>query len=287
MTIPSLCFSSRVIAIGCALALASSDSIAQDRTSTTTTATRTSTTTATRVQPMWEPNLSSLLGAATSSSTFTIPGGGGDILNTQLWFKMTKLIATNTTDDASPDDEVYAIVGAVVLNWDKLWESKAYVRATPVYKDMSPGDIRSLNIPVWGWDNDLTIPIRSAKDIVLRISLYEHDSGMPFLAAAAAQAEIGKVISGLHPGYTYSEVYEKISHAFYMGVYPNATKAGDDVIGSYVTEGIFLTNDDLQSARSGTIVKKEKIFVSGIGDEPGKYTLRFQLGKDGVSSVVW
>ena len=56
-------------------------------------------------------------------------------------------------------------------------------------------------------------------------------------------------------------------------------------MGNY-TKGILFTAEQLTAAANGGVAKTEVSFGRS-GSSEGKYILRFQLGKSGISTVSW
>ena len=64
-----------------------------------------------------------------------------------------------------------------------------------------------------------------------------------------------------------------------------STCTADERVGNY-TKGILFTAEQLAAAANGGVAKTEVSFGQS-GSSEGKYILRFQLGKSGISTVSW
>ena len=278
MTGQSLVHASRIAVAGGALVIAFTPALAQDTRTTTSTSTRT-TTSGTTIAPAPAP---------APAPSFIIPGGS-NIEATPLWMKATKLICEVQTDDGSPNDEAYAIIASVALNWDRLWESKVRVASTRIYEDMNGGDFRALSLPVWGPPDGDAMAVRSPKDALIMVDVWEHDNANVFIATQVVLANLIAKVGTLHPGYSYADVssmlYETFYHSMTQTLQSDNAGGDDDLTHPQIVK---LYAEDLDAARSGTVVKKALTFfdTQGGGDR-GKYVLRLQLGKQGVSSVPW
>ena len=227
---------------------------------------------------------------------FTIPGGAGSILETPLWIKMTRIFCDITTDDGNPSDEVYAIAVAVDLNRQQPSQSKVLAYATSVYDDMDAGDYRAPNLSVWGTPDGLAFPIRDPHDAIVLILLVESDGHVtPLIAAAMAQGAVMNRLKAIPAGADYGALVADLSEYIQRGVhsviiYGGVSGAGnweaDDFVGS--PTHLPVSEGELSAARAGTIVKKTMTvaYPAGSGIR-GRYSLRFQLGKAGLSTVPW
>jgi hypothetical protein len=219
--------------------------------------------------------------------SFLIPGGATSAAMTPLWIKATKLICETQTDDGSPNDEAYAIVASIALNWDKLWESKVRVVRTNIYEGMNSGDYRAVNLPVWGFE-DAGMPIRTPNDAIILATIYEHDNANVFLTTKLLEGLLIAKVGTLHPGYTYAQLNDMFFELMRNTLLVNLHQVGDDPLTPYGVLRVPLLAEELHAAQSGTIVKKPvtALDMEGGGGR-GKYTLRLQIGKQGVTSVAW
>jgi hypothetical protein len=216
-----------------------------------------------------------------------IPGGGNSEA-TPLWLKATKLICVNQTDDGSPNDEIYAVIASVDLNWDKLWESRVLVSHTPIYESMNKGDVRVTNLAAWGPPDGGSSPIRDPKNAVIIVKVFENDGGNVFIAMQLLKSRLLQYIGTLHPGYSYAQIASKLTTEMENSLLFSVSTmgAGDDPLSR--AQLVTLSQEELAAARSGTVVKKPlEFYDTEGGGSAGKYILRFQLGREGVSTVVW
>jgi len=257
---------------------------AQTKTGTTTTTTTRTTTEPTRSVPSVSPPAPA---PPSSTSSFLIPGGGS-IYNTPLWLKLTKIICGVPTNDGSPNDEVYVVMVSVLENRETPSASQVFVSSTRVYDGMDYEDVRSVSYPVWGTEDSEAIPVQYQRYPIVLLAMYEHDNGNVLLSTQIVRAAVLKAISSLQP---YANVRDKVRYAMADALASTVqTSGGDDPIAgpSYGPAFLEITNQDLDAARHGTVVRKPFEFYDfGGTGEKGSYTLRFQLGKQGMSSVVW
>jgi len=210
-----------------------------------------------------------------------IPGGAGDILSTPLSFRMSRIDANTTTDDGSPSDEVYVIATAIVLNWEKLWESKVFTNATRVYENMDDGDFRSIDVPVWG-DDGAPIAVRAPKDVILLFEMLEHDNGAVSLATPLVMASVTNTVKHFNAGMSYTQMKYEAANAMIGKVSEILeNQGGDDLIGHHTSEYPFsISSDQLTAARAGSVVKIPLVFMDNTGRGiVGKYTLTLELRK--------
>jgi hypothetical protein len=256
--------------------------------------TRTGTTTET-TRPRLEPQ-------QPTTSTFTIPGGGGGTLaqpmtvlsaaDTPLWARLTKIICEVETNDATPSDEVYAIVGIVALNRTNLSNSLVGVRATPIYEDFDTGDSRVPNLDLWG-PASAPLPIKDTRDSYILVALMEHDDAfsMPF-ALQMVKAKLLTAVSALSPNLGYADIERKLNFAFQAAVsagvgadWQGDLTSSDDWIDG---QTLVFTPEELAAAQSGTVVKKPFVFAGEPGrGSVGRYRLHVQVGRTGTSTAAW
>ena len=198
-----------------------------------------------------------------------------------LWIKLTKIICKATSNDGNASDEVYAVLGSIALNKEKPWTSPVYTAVTKVYEDMDAEDFRSVDATLWGPPSGNPVVIRKPGDVILLFQLMEWDSGRPALAGPLTLASLMKEVSNFNPGKSYSTMAYDAMLAFSTGAFSAGAKS-DDQIGT--AQQLKLTQNEIDQARGGTVVKKELI-VGREGD--GIYVLRFQMGRVGKSTVAW
>ena len=198
-----------------------------------------------------------------------------------LWIKLTKIICKTTSNDGNASDEVYAVLGSIALNHEKPWTSPVRTYVTSVYEDMDAEDFRSVDATLWGPPSGSPVVIRKPHDAILVVQLMEWDSGRPSLAGPLSLGTVTKAVKNFNPGKSYSTMAFEAKVALSDAAMSAGAKS-DDQVGA--AKEIELTQNDINDARSGKIVKKE-VLVGFDGD--GFYLLRFQMGRVGKSTVAW
>jgi hypothetical protein len=126
--------------------------------------------------------------------------------NPPLWMKLTKLICNVESADGSASDEVYAIVASVAIDWSRPWASTVHVAHSKIMEDVDDGDIRVLNLPVWGPPDGSATPLSKPHDAVILVALMEQDRGSPFLTATLTKARLLQVAGTLNPEQSYGKM---------------------------------------------------------------------------------
>lgn len=233
-------------------------------------------------------DISRIQGALTAPSTFVIPGGDG-APNTPLWVTLTKIVCEAETNDGSPSDEAYLIVALVALNRNNMPASQVWVWYTSVYEDMDTNDTRVPNLHIWG-SEDAGRPIPDPKDLIILLSVMERDvdnsrefavmmgkaaivAKLQTLSGTLTQSQIGDILMRAMGGPMFSAL-----SAYQL---PPPDISGDDIIDA---GPVFLTQSEIDLAKGGTVARKPVTFTSPIG---GRYQIRFQIGRQGVPSIVW
>ena len=229
--------------------------------------------------------------------------GGGDpvVINdetyvgTDLWLTQTEVECVRTTDDGSPDDEIYVAVGAVDLKAPPGSARRASAWISPVYHNVVAGKTLKPYMTFWGTD-DQPRPISAPADALILVQLYEWDGEMGGSPGPAAWLEsaLAAALDDLRQrGYTGSELRQKLAGVFSTALYRKYGDGGisedaDDGIGVDQKGVLVLTSTDIDAARQGRIVRKELFFAQtccwGGGRDDALYKVRFQLGRKGTTA---
>jgi hypothetical protein len=210
--------------------------------------------------------------------------------NDPLWVKLTKIICEAETNDASPSDEVYAVVASVFLNHADVPSSPVFVAGTRLYEGMDVGEVRPVEVPVWGPPSGSPVTIDKPENAIILAAIMENDGNETdnVLAIDSVFAHLGNYLKSLpKTGTPDAQILTALEGG--MTAAMGGSTGGllpfdaDDPIGT--TQLLTLTPLDLTKAQEGQIVKKSLVFATaGVA---GRYRLRFQVGKKGLATVVW
>jgi hypothetical protein len=228
---------------------------------------------------------------AQSSQPFIIPGGGAST-QTPLWIALTKIVCEQETDDGSDSDEVYVMVTTVALNRANMQASQVSVRFTSVYEDFDAGDVRVPNMEIWGSENSGK-PIPDPRDVIIFVAGLERDgNGSREMTASMIkglfQGKLGTLSGTLShkqiSDILYKIMWQTMESVLGAAVIKGYLSGGDDFLG--MPAELPLSTSNLQLARQGTVVKlpMDVWLPSNI---KGRYQLRFQLGRQGETSIHW
>jgi hypothetical protein len=222
--------------------------------------------------------------------------GVKNINNTKLWMNLVGIVCDHTSDDGSPNDEIYAITYAVNLNRSNMAESDVYWRLTKVYEGFSNGETRSVNYPVWA-SEDSPHEILDNNNFFVIARVIEYDGDRPRETAAKIaygllRATLAKMPASMSRAQIVDSLQAVTGRAIgnFVGDYNNIAPSpvnpsvslvdGDD----FIDPQTFVMSDiEIDGARQGKIVKKNVTFAYGAA----KYRLRFEMGKEGSSTVAW
>jgi hypothetical protein len=207
-----------------------------------------------------------------------------------LWIKLTKIICEAETADGSPSDEVYAIVASVFINHDNVPLSPVLVAATRLYEGMDAGEVRPVQVPAWGPPDGTPMIIDKPENAVVLVVLMENDGNETdnMSSLGAIKEWLSGFLKSLpKTGTPDAKIIKGLQAGMAQAVIENTGGftpwEPDDQIGTL--QQLPLEAADLIKAQNGQIVKKALVFsYPGVA---GRYQLRFQLGKEGLETVVW
>jgi hypothetical protein len=225
-----------------------------------------------------------------------LTSGVKNINNTKLWMNLVGIVCEHTSDDGSPNDEIYSIFYAVNINRSNMAESDVYWRLTRVYEGFSNGETRSVNIPVWASEENPHEILDNNNFFVIAHVIEEDDNRPRETAAKMAYGLLRAALAKMPASMSRAQIADSLDRVVgrtlgdFLGEYNNIAPSpvnpsvslveGDDWIDS---KPFVLSNIEIDGARQGKIVKRNVSFAFGAA----KYVLRFEMGKEGMSTVVW
>jgi hypothetical protein len=215
---------------------------------------------------------------------------GTAVANTQqpLWVVLTQIWCDEETTEMGEgdSDEVYALVFAIAPNKAKPQESKFIGTYTKVFEDLDDNEPRSPSLNMWGVTGSPS-PMAGVEGSYFAVALQEHDGGSPGLMAGVIMGKIQQRLNALPDNVSYETIKEAVNSGVDESGVLGPT-ASDDPIGDLLE--LRFTAQEVAYAQAGGVVKRELVAAGnpGVsGSKGGKYRVRFQMGRAGVSTVPW